>query len=78
MEFHAFNKPIFGGLSDSEITSAQNIIEGYSCRLPCENRYSVRFLRNILVVILLGNGVGAGHKVVNLDFASAIGCDSLV
>ena len=38
----------------------------------------MRFLRNILVVGLLGNGVGSGHKIVDLDFALAVGSNGLI
>ena len=78
MELHALNKTVFGSLGDSEITTAQYVIERNGCGLSCKNSHTVRFLRNILVVGLLGNGVGSGHKIVDLDFALAVGSNGLI
>lgn len=38
----------------------------------------MRFLRNILVVGLLGYGIGAGHEIVDLNFALTVGRNSLI
>ena len=78
MELHALNKTVFGSLGDSEITTAQYVIERNGCGLSCENSHTMRFLRNILVVGLLGNGVCSGHKIVDLDFTLAARSNGLI
>ncbi len=61
-----------------EITAAQYVIERNGCGLSCKNSHTMRFLRNILVVGLLGYGIGAGHKIVDLNFAFAVGSNGLI
>ena len=78
MEFHALNNAVFGSLSNSEITAAQHVIKRNGCGLTCNYCYTVSFLRNVLVIALLGNGIGSGHEIVDLDFASTVRSNSLI
>ena len=63
MEFHALDQPVFGGLSDFEITAAQGVVESYGRGLAADDGDSLCRLRLIPVIGKLRHGIGAGEQV---------------
>ena len=67
MEFHAFIQAILGGLGHDERAALQGVIEIDRCHLPADDGDTAHLLWLIFVVALLGDGVNAGGKVVDLN-----------
>ena len=69
MELNALIHIIFGSLDDLQIATLESILKAHRSRLSTHDRYSLRLLRLIIIDGLLCNGVSAGTKVINDDFA---------
>ena len=78
MELHALIQPILGGLGHGKLAAAEHIVEGNRRRLPGKHGDTVAFLGHILVIALLGDGIGAGHQIVDANFTVPVGGNSLI
>ena len=67
MEFHALVQAVLGGLGHDERAALQGIIEIDRCHLTADDGDTAHLLWFIFVVVLLGDGVNAGGKVVDLN-----------
>ena len=67
MEFHALVQAVLGGLGHNEGSALQGIIEIDRCHLTADDSDTAHLLRLVFVVALLGDGVNAGGKVVDLN-----------
>ena len=68
VELHTLIQPILGGLGHGQIAAAEYIVEGNRRRLSGEHGNTVAFLGHILVIALLGDGIGAGHQIIDGEF----------
>ncbi len=78
MELDSLGQAVLGCLGDNEITASEDIVKGDGCRPPGYNHHRTAFLRLVLVIGLFGHSVGAGGKIVDLDFTRRIGGNGLV
>ena len=78
VEFHALVQAVLGGLGHDEGSSLQGVIEIDRCHLTAGNGDTAHFLRLVFVVALLGDGVNAGSKVVDLNDTARPRRDGLV
>ena len=78
VELHALIQPILGGLGHGQIAAAEYIVEGNRRRLPGEHGNAVAFLGHILVIALLGDGINAGHQIVDVNFTVSVGGNALI
>ena len=67
MEFHALVQAVLGGLGHDERAALQGIIEIDRCHLTADDGDTAHLLWFIFVVVLLGDGVNAEGKVVDLN-----------
>ena len=67
VEFHALIQPVLGGLGHDERAALQGVIEIDRCHLTADDSDTAHLLRLVFVVALLGDGVNAGGKVVDLN-----------
>ena len=73
MEGDALIQAILRILVDCQIASLENIAKGHGGNLTADNGDSAGFLRFVLIVGLLSDGVDAGSKVVDLEFTVSVG-----
>ena len=78
MELHALIQSVLGGLGHGQIAAAEYIVEGNRRRLSGEHGNTVAFLGHILVIALLGDGIGAGHQIVDANFTVLVGGNGLI
>ena len=78
MELHALIQPILGGLGHGKLAAAEHIVEGNRRRLPGKHGDTVAFLGHILVIALLGDGINAGHQIVDVNFTVSVGGNALI
>ena len=78
MELHALIQPILGGLGHGKLAAAEHIVEGNRRRLPGKHGDTVAFLGHILVIALLGDGINAGHQIVDVNFTVSVGGNGLI
>ena len=78
VELHALIQPILGGLGHGKLAAAEYIVEGNRRRLPGKHGDTVAFLRLVFVIALLGDGIGAGHQIVDANFTVPVGGNSLI
>ena len=78
MELHALIQPILGGLGHGKLAAAEHIVEGNRRRLPGKHGDTVAFLGHILVIALLGDGINAGHQIVDVNFTGSVGGNALI
>ena len=78
MELHALIQPILGGLGHGKLAAAEHIVEGNRRRLSGEHGNAVAFLGHILVIALLGDGINAGHQIVDANFTVPVGGNGLI
>ena len=78
MELHALIQPILGGLGHGKLAAAEHIVEGNRRRLPGKHGDTVAFLGHILVIALLGDGINAGHQIVDANFTVPVGGNGLI
>ena len=77
MELHALDQPVFRGLGDLEITTAQGVVEGYGRGLAADDGDGLSRLRFVFVIGKLRHGIGAGEQV-EINRAVLAGRDSLI
>ena len=78
VELHTLIQPVLGGLGHGQIAAAEYIVEGNRRRLSGEHGNTVAFLGHILVIALLGDGIGAGHQIVDANFTVPVGGNGLI
>ena len=78
VELHALIQSVLGGLGHGQIAAAEYIVEGNRRRLSGEHGNTVAFLGHILVIALLGDGIGAGHQIVDANFTVLVGGNGLI
>ena len=78
VELHAFIQSVLGGLGHDEGSALQGVIEIDRCHLTADDGDTAHFLRLVFVVALLGDGVNAGGKVVDLNDAARARHNGLV
>ena len=78
MELHTLVQSVLGGLGHGQITAAEYIVEGNRRRLPGKHGNTVAFLGYILVITLLGDGINAGHQIVDVNFTVSVGGNGLI
>ena len=78
MELHALIQRILGGLGHGKLAAAEHIVEGNRRRLPGKHGDTVAFLGHILVIALLGDGINAGHQIVDVNFTVSVGGNALI
>ena len=78
MELHALIQPILGGLGHGKLAAAEHIVEGNRRPLPGKHGDTVAFLGHILVIALLGDGINAGHQIVDVNFTVSVGGNALI
>ena len=67
VEFHALVQAVLGGLGHDEGAALQGVIETDHCHLTADDGDTAHLLRLVFVVVLLGDGVNAGGKVIDLN-----------
>ena len=77
MEFNARIQSVLGGFGHFQRAALELIAESHGCGLTADNGHTPDFLRHILVAGLLGDGVHAGHQIVDLYLAVGSGGDGL-
>ena len=78
VELHTLIQPILGGLGHGQIAAAEYIVEGNRRRLPGKHGNTVAFLGYILVITLLGDGINAGHQIIDANFTVSVGGNGLI
>lgn len=78
MELHTLVQPILGGLGHGQIAATEHIVEGNRRRLPGKHGDTVAFLGHILVIALLGDGINAGHQIIDANFTVPVGGNGLI
>ena len=78
VELHALIQSVLGGLGHGQIAAAEYIVEGNRRRLSGEHGNTVAFLGHILVIALLGDGINAGHQIVDVNFTVSVGGNGLI
>ena len=78
VELHTLIQPILGGLGHGKLAAAEYIVEGNRCRLSGKHGDTVAFLGHILVIALLGDGINAGHQIIDANFTVSVGGNSLI
>ena len=78
VELHTLVQSVLGGLGHGQIAAAEYIVEGNRRRLSGEHGNTVAFLGHILVIALLGDGIGAGHQIVDANFTVPVGGNGLI
>ena len=78
VELHTLIQPVLGGLGHGQIAAAEYIVEGNRRRLPGKHGDTVAFLGHIPVITLLGDGIGAGHQIIDANFTVSVGGNGLI
>ena len=78
VELHALVQAVLGGLGHDERAALQGIIEIDRCHLTADDGHTAHLLRLVFVIVLLGHGVNAGSKVVDLNDTACARCNGLV
>ena len=78
VELHTLVQSVLGGLGHGQIAATEHIVEGNRRRLSGEHGNAVAFLGHILVIALLGDGIGAGHQIVDVNFTVSVGGNALI
>ena len=78
VELHALIQPILGGLGHGQFATAKHIVEGNRRRLAGKHGNTVAFLGLVFVIALLGDGIGAGHQIVDANFTVPVGGNGLI
>lgn len=78
MELHTLVQSVLGGLGHGQITAAEHIVEGNRRRLSGKHGNTVAFLGYILVIALLGDGINAGHQIIDANFTVSVGGNGLI
>ena len=78
VELHALIQSVLGGLGHGQLAAAEHIVEGNRRRLSGEHGNAVAFLGHILVIALLGDGINAGHQIVDVNFTVSVGGNALI
>ena len=78
VELHALIQPILGGLGHGQFATAKHIVEGNRRRLAGKHGNTVAFLRLVFAIALLGDGIGAGHQIVDANFTVPVGGNGLI
>ena len=78
VELHTLIQTVLGGLGHGQITAAEYIVEGNRRRLSGKHGNTVAFLGHILVIALLGDGINAGHQIVDANFTVSVGGNALI
>ena len=78
MELHTLVQSVLGGLGHGQIVAAEHIVKGNRRRLSGKHGNTVAFLGHILVIALLGDGINAGHQIVDVNFTVSVGGNALI
>ena len=78
MELHALIQSVIGGFGHGQITAAEYIVEGNRRRLSGKHGNTVAFLGLVFVIALLGDGIGAGHQIIDANFTVSVGGNGLI
>ena len=78
VELHSLIQPVLRGLGHGQFATAKHIVEGNRRRLAGKHGNTVAFLRLVFVIALLGDGIGAGHQIVDANFTVPVGGNGLI
>ena len=78
VELHALIQSVLGGLGHGQLAAAEYIVEGNRRRLSGKHGNTVAFLGLVFVIALLGDGIGAGHQIVDANFTVSVGGNALI
>ena len=78
VELHTLIQPILGGLGHGKLAAAEYIVEGNRRRLSGKHGNTVAFLGLVFVIALLGDGIGAGHQIIDANFTVSVGGNGLI
>ena len=78
VELHALIQSVIGGFGHGKLAAAEYIVEGNRRRLSGEHGNTVAFLGLVFVIALLGDGIGAGHQIVDANFTVPVGGNGLI
>ena len=78
VELYALVQPVLGGLGHDECAALQGVIEIDRCHLTADDSDTAHLLRFVFVVALLGDGVNAGSKVIDLNNTACARCNGFV
>ena len=78
VELHTLIQSVLGGLGHGQLAAAEHIVKGNRRRLPGKHGDTVAFLGHILVIALLGDGINAGHQIVDVNFTVSVGGNALI
>ena len=78
VELHALIQSVLGGFGHGKLAAAEHIVEGNRRRLSGKHGNTVAFLGLVFVIALLGDGIGAGHQIVDANFTVPVGGNGLI
>ena len=78
VELHALIQSVIGGFGHGKLAAAEYIVEGNRRRLSGKHGNTVAFLGLVFVIALLGDGIGAGHQIVDANFTVPVGGNGLI
>ena len=78
VELHALIQSVIGGFGHGKLAAAEYIVEGNRRRLSGKHGNTVAFLGLVFVIALLGDGIGAGHQIVDVNFTVSVGGNGLI
>ena len=78
MELHALIQSVLGGFGHGKLAAAEHIVEGNRRRLSGKHGNTVAFLGLVFVIALLGDGINAGHQIVDANFTVPVGGNGLI
>ena len=78
VELHALIQSVIGGFGHGKLAAAEYIVEGNRRRLSGKHGNTVAFLGLVFVIALLGDGIGAGHQIVDANFTVSVGGNALI
>ena len=78
VELHTLVQSVLGGFGHGKLAAAEHIVEGNRRRLSGKHGNTVAFLGLVFVIALLGDGIGAGHQIVDANFTVPVGGNGLI
>ena len=78
VELHTLIQSVLGGFGHGKLAAAEHIVKGNRRRLSGKHGDTVAFLGHILVIALLGDGINAGHQIVDANFTVSVGGNGLI
>ena len=78
VELHPLVQSVIGGFGHGKLAAAEYIVEGNRRRLSGKHGNTVAFLGLVFVIALLGDGIGAGHQIVDANFTVPVGGNGLI